>query len=126
MSLSYQTEYRLGDRGVIRRSYTRFQAFIAIGLDLVFGLAFEFVGIALAWAGRAIAWSARHVARLLVCYWRFLVAAMTLVISMVTLPFVVLHGCAEWLRSRDRGGPLGDEPDRSAVDKPSWAYARDL
>lgn len=43
MALYYQTEYRLGGRGLIRRSYTGFQAFFAILFDLVFGLVFELV-----------------------------------------------------------------------------------
>ena len=43
MALYYQTEYRLGSRGRISRSYTGFQAFIAILFDLVFGLVFELV-----------------------------------------------------------------------------------
>jgi hypothetical protein len=126
MALSYQTEYRLGDRGLIRRSYTGFQALVAIGLDLVFGLAFELVGLTLVLMGRVMAWTARRVIRLLVLYWRFLVAVMTLVVSAVTLPFVMLHRGAERLRARDRGGPVREEPARSAVDKPSWAFAREL
>ena len=43
MALHYQTEYRLGNRGRVCRSYTGFQAFLAITIDLVFGLLFELV-----------------------------------------------------------------------------------
>ena len=55
MALYYQTEYRLGRRyGRITRSYTGFQAFLAIVLDLVFGLFFELITGAIALALRLI------------------------------------------------------------------------
>ena len=107
MALHYQTEYRLGNRGRICRSYTGFQAFVAIGLDLVFGLFFELVcsifGLAIQFAGLAV-----HLAvRLFRIYWRIMVAAMTFVVYAVTLPFAWIHQAVSRFRSRD-----GREPDR--------------
>ena len=44
MGLYYQTEYRLGRRGGrVCRSYTGFRAFLAIAIDLLFVLTFDFV-----------------------------------------------------------------------------------
>ena len=43
MALYYRTEYRIGNRGRICRSYTGLAAFGAIVFDLGFGLIFELV-----------------------------------------------------------------------------------
>lgn len=126
MALSYHTEYRLGDRGVIRRSYTGFQAFVAIGLDLLFGLAFELICGSAALAIRAVAWLVRLVVRLLRLYWRFLVAAITVLVWAVTLPFVMLHRGAEKLRSRAPGESIGSSAARSPFAKPTWAWSREV
>ena len=45
MALHYQTECRLGARR-INRSYSGYQAFVAIVFDLIFGLLFELVASA--------------------------------------------------------------------------------
>lgn len=45
MAFSYTTEYRLGRRGRINRSYTGIQAFIAIAFDLALGFCFGFIGL---------------------------------------------------------------------------------
>ncbi len=126
MALTYHTEYRLGDRGVIRRSYTGFQAFVAIGLDLVFGLAFEVICMSAALALGVVAWSARLVARLLRLYWRFLIAAMTALVWGVTLPFVLLHRGAERLRSHGPTESTGSDAVRPPFAKPAWAWSREV
>ena len=61
MSLHYQTECRIGARRV-HRSYTGYQAVVAIMFDLIFGLLFELVaavagpGIPGSSASRFISW----------------------------------------------------------------------
>ena len=47
MSFRYTTEYSLGRRGRVCRSYTGIQALIAIGFDLTLGLVFSLVALAL-------------------------------------------------------------------------------
>jgi hypothetical protein len=126
MALHYQTEYRLGDRGRICRSYTGFQAFAAIGLDLVFGLLFELVSSAIGLGIRILALAIRLVVRMLRINWRILVAVMTFVVYVVTLPFAWIHLTADGLRSRgkiERPQP-GASPD--PVLKPSWALSREV
>ncbi len=59
MALHYYTEYRLGNRGRICRSYTGFQAFLAIGFDLVFGLLFELVCSGIGLAVWTVTWTVR-------------------------------------------------------------------
>jgi hypothetical protein len=126
MALHYQTEYRLGNRGRICRSYTGFQAFVAIAFDLVVGLLFELVfavtGLAMRVAVRMV-----HLAvRMLQLYWRILVAAMTFVIYVVTLPFVWIHQAVHRLRSRDRWDRPGDRWASEPIRKPSWALSREV
>lgn len=45
MPFLYTTEYRLGRRGRIQRSYTGLQALIAITLDLALGFTYGLVGL---------------------------------------------------------------------------------
>jgi hypothetical protein len=126
MALHYQTEYRLGDRGRVCRSYTGFQAFVAIGFDLIFGLLFELVGFVAGLAIRLVTWTTRLAVRLLRIYWRVLVATMTAIVYVVTLPFVWVHRAAGRLRS----GGREQRPNRWArpdvVVKPSWALSREV
>jgi branched-subunit amino acid ABC-type transport system permease component len=126
MALHYHTEYRLGDRGRICRSYTGFQAFVAIGLDLVFGLFFELVFSLAELAMRIAVLTARFVVHLLRITWRILVAAMTVIVFAATLPFVWVHEAVDRLRSR--GTDEGREScvrSQSAA-KPSWALSREV
>jgi hypothetical protein len=126
MALHYQTEYRLGDRGRICRSYTGFQAFVAIAFDLVFGLLFELVGSVLALVFLVLLWTARLVIRLLRIYWRFLVATMTAIVYVVTLPFVWVHQAVGRLRSGDREPRRASWRHRDAMAKPTWAWSREV
>jgi hypothetical protein len=126
MALHYQTEYRLGNRGRICRSYTGFQAFLAIGFDLVFGLLFELVCSAIGLAAWIVSWTARLSVRLLRIYWRALVATLTAIVFVVTLPFVWVHQAVDRLR----WGSREDRPDSwarpAATAKPSWAWSREV
>lgn len=126
MALHYQTEYGLGRRGRIRRSYTGYQAFVAIACDLVFGLLFELVFSIIGLALKIVALTIQLMVRLLQLYWRFLVAVMTVVVYAVTMPFVWVNLAMRRLRSRqgrgrDEGGWTSDP-----LQKPSWAYGREL
>ena len=47
MAFIYSTEYNLGRRGRINRSYTGIQALIAIAFDLTLGFTFWLIGTAL-------------------------------------------------------------------------------
>jgi hypothetical protein len=47
MALIYTTEYSLGRRGRIQRSYTGVQALIPIAFDLVLGFSFGVIGLGL-------------------------------------------------------------------------------
>jgi branched-subunit amino acid ABC-type transport system permease component len=126
MALHYHTEYRLGNRGRICRSYTGFQAFLAIGLDLVFGLLFELVFLSFGLAMRIAVLSARFVVRVLRINWQILVAAMTLVVYVATLPFVWIHQAVDRLRSRGKDERTDPWRRPDAVVKPTWAMSREV
>ena len=125
MALYYQTEYRLGRRhGRITRSYTGFQAFLAIVLDLVFGLFFELITGAIALALRLIHLTLRIGFAVLRKSWSTLVAVMAAVVSLLTLPFVALHHAVDRLRS-----PVLADRRRSyaaSAIKPEWALNREV
>lgn len=126
MALHYQTEYRLGNRGRVCRSYTGFQAFVAIGLDLVFGLFFELVSLVFGLTMRLGVSTVHFVFRVLRIHWRILVAAMTFVVYMATLPFAWIHLGVDRLRSGDLSGWPASEADPEPVMKPSWGLGREL
>jgi hypothetical protein len=126
MALHYRTEYRLGDRGRVCRSYTGFQAFVAIALDLVFGLFLEFVFATIGLAMAIFVLAVHLVVRILQLYWRAMVAMMTFVISVVTLPFVWIHLTVERLRKGGARESTGDRWSTTPPPKPSWAYGREV
>jgi len=126
MALHYQTEYRLGSRGRICRSYTGFQAFIAIAIDLVFGLLFELVFSVIGLAIRIAVLAVHLAVRLLQLYWRILVAAMTFVVYAVTLPFAWIHQTVDRLRTRAKDEPPEGQWGQGPVRKPSWAFSREV
>ena len=126
MALHYQTEYRLGNRGRVVRSYTGFQAFVAIAIDLVFGLLFELIFAGVALAMRIVVLVLHLVNRLLHLYWRFLTAVMTLVVYAVTLPFAWINQAVARLRPRPDRDASGDHWAPGSTKKPNWAYGREL
>jgi hypothetical protein len=126
MALQYQTEYRLGNRGRVCRSYSGFQAFLAIGFDLVFGLLFELACASVALAVRIVAWTARLAVRLLQLYWRVLVAVMTAIVYVATLPFVWIHRAVCRLWSGAGEGDPDSWPRADAVIKPNWGLGREV
>jgi hypothetical protein len=123
MALYYQTEYRIGGRGRVRRSYRGFRAFLAIFLDLIFGLLFELVTgvtglvVRLAFAVVQFGWS-------LICLsWKTLVALMAAIVFVATLPFVALNHAVVRLRSRASAPEFASE---SSGRKPHWAFGREV
>ncbi len=126
MALHYQTEYRLGNRGRICRSYTGFQALIAIVLDLVFGLAFELITMVFALAVRLVILTTRLAVRVLTVNWQLLVAAMTLLVYLLTLPFALLHNAVHRFRSRGENEPHDRDAYPAAILKPTWALSREV
>jgi hypothetical protein len=126
MALHYQTEYRLGNRGRICRSYTGFQALIAIAFDLVFGLFFELVTMVLTLAVRLTILAARLVLRILTVNWKILLAAMALLVYLLTLPFAMIHEAVNRLRSRSEASSDDAEPFAPSSLKPTWALSREI
>ena len=123
MALHYQTECRLGARR-INRSYSGYQAFVAIVFDLIFGLLFELVATALNLAFRLVAFSIRLAFVVLKSSWRVLVATMAAVIFTLTLPFVILHRAIARLAPASRLWPR--ERFAQSVGKPDWAMGREV
>ncbi len=124
MALCYHTEYRLGGRGRVSRSYTGFQAFVAILFDLVFGLVFELVTSVIGLALRLV-YLAFHVAFIVLRKsWSTLVAVMAAAVFLFTLPFVVLHQAVDRLRSRTKAGRR--DFYRAGTIKPDWALGREV
>ena len=81
MALYYQTEYRLGGRGRISRSYTGFPAFLAIFFDLVFGLVFELVVGVIGLALRIVSLAFQVAVLVMTKSWSTLVAVMAVALA---------------------------------------------
>jgi hypothetical protein len=126
MALHYQTEYRLGNGRRIYRSYTGFQASVAIFVDLVLGLAFEVLFAAIGLAGWVVALAARLLGQVVKLNWRILVAAMTFVVYLVTLPFAVLNEAVDRARDRIPSGQGDADARRASASKPDWAFGREV
>jgi hypothetical protein len=124
MAFYYQTEYRLGRRGRIRRSYKGTRAFAAIFLDLIFGLIFEMIATAIGLAFRVVALAAGLVLQVLKTVVMILAVALTAVVFIVTLPFALLHQAAQRLGSMRRDA--GHEGSRNSTLKPEWVLGREL
>jgi hypothetical protein len=121
MSLYYHTEYRLGKRGRISRSYTGFQALAAIVFDLAFGLVFELVCLSLALATALVVWSFFVSCRMLVLALGLLSIILTTAVKLITLPFVWLHRAVTRFDS-----PASTGVSAKAIRKPEFAFGRDL
>jgi hypothetical protein len=126
MALYYQTEYRLGRRGRICRSYTGFQALVAIILDLIFRLFFELISLMIDLAVRVVILSADLAVQMLKITWKLLVAAMTLIVYLVTLPFALLHEAVDRLRAGSPADRPEPQPEPTSLRKPSWALSREV
>jgi hypothetical protein len=66
MTFQYETEYRLGRKGRVRRTYSGIQALIAIAFDLVLGSTFGLIGLGLCLIRYTVA-TAYRIAVALIC-----------------------------------------------------------
>jgi hypothetical protein len=125
MALYYQTQYRLGRRGGrVCRSYSGFQAFVAILFDLVFGLIFELVWSVITLAFRLVILALQLVVQVVRITWSVAVAVMTTIVYILTLPFALLHQMVGRFKSPDsvkRDDLYGGRPL-----KPEWALSREV
>ena len=123
MALHYQTECRIGARR-INRSYSGYQAFVAIMFDLIFGLLFELVATTLGLAFRFVGFSIRLAIQILKGSTKVLVAATTALVFVLTLPFAILHRAIAGLAPTGQGW----RRDRFAgsARKPDWAMGREV
>jgi hypothetical protein len=123
MALHYQTEYRMGNRRV-HRSYSGYQAFFAIFFDLIFGLCFELVTTVLSLTFRLVRYAFGVAVRIVTRFWKLAVAAMTMAVFILTLPFALLHRAIAGL------SPAGHFWRRdgfsSPAAKPDWAMSREV
>ncbi len=126
MALYYQTQYRLGRRGRVCRSYTGFQAFVAILFDLVFGLIFEVVASVFALAFRLMFLSLGLAVQLLKITWSVAIAVMTVVVSVLTLPFAILHQLVTGSSSSDSDQRDANSYHQESSRKPEWAFSREV
>ncbi len=125
MALYYQTQYRLGRRGGrVCRSYSGFQAFMAILFDLVFGLVFELVSSVIALAFRLVILAFQLVVQILRITGSIVVAVLTTVLYILTLPFAVLHQTV--VRVKPPGSAEHDDPCHGVALKPEWALSREV
>jgi hypothetical protein len=124
MALYYQTEYRLGKRGRISRSYTGLQAFLAIFFDLIFGLIFELVTNVVGLALRLVVMLLQLGFVVLRRSWSTLIAVIAAIAYMVTIPFVFLHHALDRLRSRLEADRRNSHPISTV--KPDWALGREV
>ncbi len=127
MALYYQTQYRLGRRGGrVCRSYSGFQAFMAILMDLVFGLLFELVSSVIALAFRLVVMALQLVMRCRQAQpGSVAVAVMTTVLYILTLPFALLHETIGRFKSPDSAA-ADDYSYRESPLKPEWALSREV
>jgi hypothetical protein len=135
MGLYYQTEYRLGRRGGrVCRSYTGFRAFLAIVLDLVFGLLFELVTAVFAFAARLVVVFVQLSARFLKLMSEILLAIAS---ALVDLVFAIARALVALLTFPFRAirvrikFPQGNRPEANRAagrlaTKPPWAFAREV
>ncbi len=119
MSLHYQTECRIGARR-INRSYSGYQAFVAITFDLFFGLLFELIASTLALTFRLVGFSLQLAVQILKRSGKILVAATTALVFTLTLPFAILHRAIAGMAPRGQGWR------RDGYAKPDWAMGREV
>jgi hypothetical protein len=124
MALHYQTEYRLGRRGRVCRSYTGFRAFLAIFLDLTLGMVFELLVGIIGFALRLVALALQLVVQILRVHWKIMIVAMTMVVYILTTPFALLHQVAHRVRwQRLHPQPC---PQAGPILKPDWGFGHEV
>lgn len=123
MALHYQTEYRMGNRRV-HRSYSGYQAFVAILFDLIFGLFFEMVATLLSMAFRLFRFAVGVAVQVVKRFWKVAVAAMAIVVFTLTMPFALVHRAIAGLSPRGRAWYC--ERFSNSTRKPDWAMGREV
>jgi hypothetical protein len=108
----YQTECRIGDRGPrICRRYTGFQALVAIALDFALRLGLDVVFVMVVLGVRVGAWMLKAAVQIARHFWRIAVAAMTVIVYVVTLPFVFVNRLVARHRSRAHAARFTGKPN---------------
>ncbi len=120
MSLSYRTEYQVGQGRRVCRTYTGAQAFAAILFDLVFGLVVSVLGLAF----RLVVLALLLAGQVLKIAGKTAVAVLSIAVSILTLPFALLHQGVRRIQLQ-RGTGVND-PRRAGVVKPEWAFSREV
>jgi hypothetical protein len=106
MAFHYTTEYRLGRRGRVSRTYGGLQALIAITFDLALALVFGLIGLGMQAARRCLV-AAYRVARWCV------MTAYRVVVALLGLPLRAIRG-------------LSFASSARTVAKPAWAGLDEL
>ena len=121
MAFTYSTEYCLGPRGRISRSYTGIQAMIAIGFDLALGFSFAIMGIGI-WLLRAsVVTLTRFIATLMHLPFRVgLSLFRSCVVTFYQLGVVLFHAPIRFART------LFPHGLRRGAAKPTWASFEEL
>jgi hypothetical protein len=123
MALHYQTECRVGTRR-INRSYSGYQAFVAIVFDLIFGLLFELVATVLGLTFRLVGFTILLAVQILKRSGKVLMAATTALVFTLTLPFAIIHRAIAGLAPSGRGWRR--DGFAGSVRKPEWAGSREV
>ncbi len=124
MSLSYRTEYQVGQSRRVCRTYTGIPAFAAILFDLIFGLIFELVVSLIALAFRLVVLALLLAMQVLKTTVKTAAAVLSIAISILTVPFVLLHHAVR--RIRPGMGAEANDPRRGGILKPEWAFSREV
>jgi len=82
--------------------------------------------MAIALAVRLAVLGIQLVVELLRINWRILVAGMTLIVYVLTLPFALLHEAVNRFRSRIDSVSIDPEVPSASALKPDWALSREV
>jgi hypothetical protein len=124
MMFYFQTECRIGNRGRrICRRYTGLEAFVAILLEFTLRLAIDVVLLLVVFGVRFATWILKTAMQLARQSWRTAVAVMTVIVYVLTLPFVLLNRAAD--RHRPRNGPDSTPHAAAFTGKPDWSRFAD-
>jgi hypothetical protein len=125
MLLYYQTEFRVGQRGRrISRRYTGARALAAIVLDLSFRLWLELLVSLVGLAAWLCTLAFKFAFLVAAKSWNTAVAAMTVVVYLLTLPFALLHQAVDGVLLKNQQGRPDQSP--SVYLKPDWALSREV
>jgi hypothetical protein len=125
MGLQYQAEYRIGRRGGrVCRTYSGCRAFVAIFLDLIFGLVFDVIGAVFALVMRSFVVAAQLATEVLKFTWRLLVFVMETIVHLLALPLKIMQRMTDSPEWRQWPDSVAIPRDRRA--KPDWGLGREV